>query len=85
MGMEPGPAPGSEWSKEKWDVLWERRRVDDNARNRPVSRFLIWLLGMRGYLRIPQRVRRRLGLVCGEDMSDLNGMLRDLQRVASKK
>ena len=45
-----------------------------------LSRFLIWCLGTRRYLRIPQRWRRRLGMVCGEDMSDINDLLKRLRK-----
>ena len=46
---------------------------------RAVSRLLIRLIGTRLYLRIPQRWRRRLGMVCGEDLSDINDLSRQLQ------
>ncbi len=48
-----------------------------------MSTLLIWCLGTRLYLKIPQRCRRRLGLVCGEDFSDINALLKRLQEAAS--
>ena len=43
------------------------------------SCLLARLIGSRIYLKIPQRLRRSLGMLCGEDMSDLNEMLRKIQ------
>jgi len=39
------------------------------------SRLLIRALGAPLYLRIPRRVRSRLGMVCGDDFADINATL----------
>jgi hypothetical protein len=46
---------------------------------RRFSVLLIRLLGTRRYLRIPQRWRRSLGMVCGQDFSEVNAALRRLR------
>lgn len=46
---------------------------------RRFSVLLIRLLGTRRYLKIPRRWRRSLGMVCGEDFTDLNAVLRRLR------
>ena len=43
------------------------------------SSLLIRLLGPGLYLKIPQRLRRRWGMICGEDMSDINELLRQIR------
>lgn len=44
-----------------------------------LSRVLIRVVGTRNYLRIPRRLRHRLGMVCGDDHADLKALLRQLQ------
>lgn len=39
-----------------------------------LSGVLIPSMRIRRYLRLPRRWRRRLGMLCGEDMSDLNAI-----------
>ena len=47
---------------------------------RLLSSWLIALLGVRLYLRIPFGWRVRLGMTHGEDLRDLNALLRDLAK-----
>ena len=49
---------------------------------RRLSYLLIRLLGVSLYCRIPQRLRRSLGMVCGEDFSDINTLLHELHQAA---